>query len=71
MQELCPIADFHGVKLAVEPMNSPAGRDWTILTTLDQTVELLDDVGATNVGVVFDMYHQGQASDIAAQIERR
>lgn len=70
LQELCPIADFHGVKLAIEPMNSQAGRDWTFLTSLDQTAELLDSLGLNDVGIVFDIYHQGQAPDIISQIER-
>lgn len=70
LAEIRPAAFEQGVKLAVEPMNSRSGRDWTFLTTMDQTIELLDSFGANEVDMVFDVYHQGRTHNVVEQIDR-
>lgn len=58
LKELTPLAAEQGVLLAVEPMHAGCAADWTFLTTLDETLAVLDAVG-TDVRIVFDSYHLG------------
>ncbi len=57
--QLAPIAEGTGVTLALEPMHRGCARQWTFLTSLDDTLELLDAVAAPNVKLVLDTYHVG------------
>ena len=58
--ELAPLAAEVGVTLAVEPMHPGCAAEWTFLTTLDDTLALLDLVARPQVKMVFDTYHLGQ-----------
>ena len=49
-----------GVTLAIEPMHAGCAEQWTFLTTLDDTLELLDAVASPQVKMVLDTYHLGQ-----------
>ena len=57
--ELLPIAEEFGVNLALEPMHPECAADWTILTSLDETLAILDQVNSPHVQLVFDTYHLG------------
>lgn len=57
-------------QLAIEPINT---RDIPgyFLNTTDQAIEILDEVGAQNVGLQFDIYHvQIMEGDLTRRIER-
>jgi sugar phosphate isomerase/epimerase len=51
-----------GVTLAIEPMHPGCADQWTFLTTLDDTLALLDTVASPHVKMVLDTYHLGQES---------
>jgi sugar phosphate isomerase/epimerase len=59
LAELAPHAGASGVALAVEPMHPGCAKQWTFLTTLDDTLELLNSVGSPHVKMVLDTYHIG------------
>ncbi len=59
LSQLAPIAESLGVTLAVEPMHQGCAEQWTFLTSVDDTLELLDAVAASNVKLVLDTYHVG------------
>ena len=48
---------LHGVRLSLLPMHSFFAPTWTYLHTLDETLELLDNVNHPSVGLAFDTYH--------------
>lgn len=68
LAELAPVAVQHGVTLAVEPMHAGCAAEWTFLTSLDETFDLIDDVGAPCLRVAFDTYHLGQDAAIVERI---
>jgi sugar phosphate isomerase/epimerase len=68
MRELIPQAAQLGVTLALEPMHPGCAENWTFLTTLDETLALLDAVASPQVKMVFDAYHLGQDPGIVARI---
>jgi len=66
--ELAPQAAELGVWLAVEPMHPGCAAEFTFLTSVDDTLELLEAVDCPQAKMVFDTYHLGQIENIAARI---
>ncbi len=59
LRELLPLAEEFGVDLALEPMHPSCAADWTFLTSLDNTLDVLDCIGSPHVKLVYDTYHLG------------
>jgi sugar phosphate isomerase/epimerase len=59
LRELAPLAEAHGVTLAIEPMHTGVACEWTFLTGLDDTLALLDAVDSPRVQLALDTYHLG------------
>ena len=59
LDDLLPIAERHSVRLAVEPMHASCATDWTFLTDLDQTLELLQTYDHDCLGLALDIYQWG------------
>jgi sugar phosphate isomerase/epimerase len=54
MREAARVAADHGVVLGVEPQRASQNP---LVTSLRDAVALVDDIGATNVGILADIYH--------------
>ncbi len=57
LKELCAQGRDLGVTLAIEPMHPGCATEWTFLTSLDDVLQLLDEVDQPNLSIVFDTYH--------------
>ena len=66
--ELVPTATKLGVALALEPMHPGCAEEWTFLTSIDDTLALIDAVGSQQVKMVLDTYHLGQDPGLAERI---
>ena len=66
--ELAAEAGPLGVTLAVEPMHPGCADQWTFLTTLDDTLELMEAVGSPQVKMVLDTYHLGQENRLIERL---
>ncbi len=60
-------AEF-GIQIAVEPLHPEVLGDKTIITSLAQTIELIDRIDQSNIGILFDLYHHWDQPDILSQI---
>lgn len=60
LRELAECAKALGVQLAIEPMHSGCAQDFTFLTSIPETLEILSSIGQNNIGIVFDCYHMAQ-----------
>ncbi len=61
-------AGEHGVKLAIEPLNR---FETDFINTVEQGLELLDQIARPNVGLLLDTFHMNiEEKDIAAAIRR-
>ncbi len=60
IKELAECAQALGVQLAVEPMHSGCAHDFTFLTNVPDTLEIIQKISNSNVGIVFDCYHMAQ-----------
>jgi sugar phosphate isomerase/epimerase len=63
LSELSAIAAEAGVTLALEPMHPGCAAEWTFLTNVADTLEVLDALGSPHVKLVLDTYHLCQGND--------
>ncbi len=61
LDALLPIAEELDVTLAIEPMHPAAAREWTFLTDLQATLDVIQRHGSQHLGLVLDLYHFGDA----------
>jgi sugar phosphate isomerase/epimerase len=63
-----------GVRLAVEPIQPEFRHFWSLVSGIDETVALLDEVGRPELGLMFDTWHlwntDGLLDGIARERER-
>jgi sugar phosphate isomerase/epimerase len=59
-----------GVRVGLEPINRIGGEDWTIIRSLPEAVELLEEVDRPAVGLQFDTWHLWNSPDLLADIDR-
>lgn len=70
ISELATAAADFGVTLALLPMHRQFAREWTSLTSLECAAELIDAVGRSNVGMIFDTFQFGHTDTILRSLER-
>jgi sugar phosphate isomerase/epimerase len=59
LDELVPIAEQHGVTLAIEPMHPRCATDWTFLTDLEQALQWLQGYDQECLRLALDIYQWG------------
>jgi sugar phosphate isomerase/epimerase len=63
-----------GVRIGLEPVNRIGGENWTMISSLGEAVELLDDADQPALGIQFDTWHLWNTpnvlNDIAEHIDR-
>jgi sugar phosphate isomerase/epimerase len=64
LKELSEAARAVGVQLAVEPMHIGCAQDFTFLTSIPDTLDIVAKLGQTNLGIVFDSYHLTHDEDV-------
>jgi sugar phosphate isomerase/epimerase len=69
LAELTPVAESHGVTLAVAPVLEACGGEWTFLHDLEGTLRFLDECASPHVKLAFDTYHLGQEAVDLRRIE--
>ena len=70
LRELAAEAERIGVRLALEPFQAVGIESWSIVNTLGEAVELLEEVGSPAFGIQFDVWHLWNTPDLHAEIER-
>ena len=61
-------AERAGVRIGLEPINRVGGENWTMISSLDEAVDLIDDAGHASLGVQFDTWHLWNTPNVAAEI---
>lgn len=67
LRELADAADDAGVDLALQPMDAMFA-DWTFLTGLDDTIDILAMVNHPRLKLAFDVYHLWQEPNLLEQL---
>nr|WP_132121403.1 sugar phosphate isomerase/epimerase family protein [Actinocrispum wychmicini] len=68
--ELAPYAQDHGVQLSIEPLHPMFCADRSVVSTLDQAVDMASRFPASQVGVCVDTYHIWWDPNVYRAIER-
>jgi sugar phosphate isomerase/epimerase len=64
LRRLAAVADDAGVRLGLEPIHESERAGLTLITTIPETLELLDEAGLPNVGIMVDLWHLGDTPDV-------
>jgi sugar phosphate isomerase/epimerase len=63
-----------GMRIGLEPINRVGGEDWTMISSIGEAVELLEDADHPALGIQFDTWHVWNTpnvlDEIAEHIER-
>ena len=60
LKVLAEAAQAVGIQLAVEPMHVGCAHEFTFLTSIPDTLDVISGIGSSNCGIVFDCYHMAQ-----------
>ena len=69
LREATRVAAENNTRIAIET-NRNFGVDFSFLLTLPETIELIDDVGGSDIGVCYDFYHLWDTDDVLEHTER-
>ena len=70
VREVAREAERLGLRLAVEPFQLEGIESWSILNTLGDAAEFVDEVGSDAVGIQFDVWHLWNTADVLDEISR-
>jgi sugar phosphate isomerase/epimerase len=70
VREIAREAERLGLRLAVEPFQLEGIESWSILNTLGDAAEFVDEVGSHAVGIQFDVWHLWNTTDVLDEIPR-
>jgi sugar phosphate isomerase/epimerase len=59
-----------GITLALEPVHPRFARDFSLLSTIDESLEFMADVGASNLGLLVETFHVWDSANVFDQIAR-
>jgi sugar phosphate isomerase/epimerase len=57
-----------GVRIGVEPINRIGGENWTMISSLGEAADLLDDVHHPALGIQFDTWHLWNTPNVVDEI---
>lgn len=60
LKVLAEAAQAVGIQLAVEPMHVGCAHEFTFLTSVPDTLDVIAGIDRSNCGIVFDCYHMAQ-----------
>jgi sugar phosphate isomerase/epimerase len=70
VREVAREAERLGLRLAVEPFQLEGIESWSILNTLGDAAEFVDEVGSDAVGIQLDVWHLWNTPDLLEEIAR-
>lgn len=74
LRRIAAAADNAGVRLGLEPIHASQRDDLTLITTIPETLALLEEAGLPDVGIMVDLWHVGDTPEIerhlAANVDR-
>jgi sugar phosphate isomerase/epimerase len=70
LRELAAEAGQAGLKIALEPYQREDMENWSLISTISQAVELIEEVGSPAIGIMFDVWHLWNTPELLDEIER-
>jgi sugar phosphate isomerase/epimerase len=70
LRTIADTAERAGVRIGIEPYRQEGGRDWTIVNSIPEAVELIADAGdPPSLGIQFDVWHLWNTESLYDDIE--
>jgi sugar phosphate isomerase/epimerase len=69
LQTIGEEAERLDLRIGLEPINRIGGEDWTMISSLREAVELLDDADRPALGIQFDSWHVWNTPGLLQDIE--
>ncbi len=70
LRTLAKAAQAEGGTLSIEPMRESFRKGRTIVSSLQESIDLIDEVGLDNVGIVFDIWHMWDSPQVHEMLPR-
>jgi len=70
LREIAAEAERTGMRLALEPFQAEGIENWSIVNTLGEAVDLIDEIGSAALGIQFDLWHLWNTPDLFDEIEQ-
>jgi sugar phosphate isomerase/epimerase len=70
LREVVVEAERLGLRVALEPFQAQGLEDWSILSTLGEAAEVVEEIGSPALGIQFDTWHLWNTADLFDEIER-
>jgi sugar phosphate isomerase/epimerase len=64
LRRVAAVADGAGVRLGLEPIHVSQREQLSLITTIPETLDLLDEADLPNVGIMVDLWHVGDTPDV-------
>jgi len=68
LHRIAAAADGAGVRLGIEPIHASERDALTLITTIPETLALLDEAGLPGVGIMVDLWHLWDTPDVERQL---
>jgi sugar phosphate isomerase/epimerase len=57
LKEIIPLAEDLAVRIALEPLHPMYLDTWSSIVTIEQAMDIIDEVGSEYIGLCLDVYH--------------
>ena len=64
LREVAAEAELAGVRMALEPFQREGIEDWSLVNTIGEAVELIEEIGSPAFGIQFDVWHLWNTPDL-------
>ena len=68
LRRIAASADEAGVRLGLEPIHASERESLTIITSIPEALELLDEAGLPKVGIMVDLWHLWDTPDVERRL---
>lgn len=64
LARIAAVAEEFDVRLSLEPIHPGCGHEWSFVNDLESTLEVIEKIGSSHLGLVLDTYHVGMNDDV-------
>ena len=64
LAEIASVAEDYGVRLSLEPIHPGCGEEWSFVNDLQSTLDIIETVNSSSLGLVLDTYHLGMDAEV-------
>ena len=64
LRRAADVAGEHGIVLGLEPLHREIYGSWSIVTSIPQALDLMDEIDHPNIRLLYDVYHLWDTPDV-------